>query len=103
MGIGSGKEQKEFRKRNWKEDCVTAQGLHMKIEGRKALDYDLDLFNDNYGYISALDFCNGKLVLCHSKCSKSFIITFTNFSLSVLNCHSLPLFFCSILNDLYLF
>lgn len=75
MGIGSGKDQKEFHKRNWKEDCVTAQGLHTQIEERKALDYDLDLFNDNYGYISAIDFCNGKLVLCHSKFSKTLEIT----------------------------
>lgn len=66
MGIGSCRDQKQYHKRDWKQDCVTAQGLYSKIDGRKALDYVLDLFNDNYGYISAMDYCNGKLVLCHS-------------------------------------
>lgn len=66
MGIGSSRDQKEFKKRDWKEDCVTAQGLHAKIEERKAVDYNLDLQNETYGYIQAMDYCDGKLVLCHS-------------------------------------
>lgn len=66
MGVGSSGDQKEYHKRDWKEDCITAQGLYHKIDERKALDYDLDVFNDSLitGYISALDYCNGKLVIC---------------------------------------
>lgn len=72
LGVGSSRDQKEFNKRDWKMDCVTAEGLYRKIAGRKVLEYDLDLFNDlslfndSHGYISAMDYCNGNLVICHS-------------------------------------
>ena len=69
MGIGNNRDQIKFHKRDWKSDCVIAQEIYDRIAGGRAFDYDLDLdlFDDDFGYISAMDFCNGKLVLCHSK------------------------------------
>lgn len=72
MGIGSDRDKKKLHKRDSKADCVIAQEIYDKIAGGRALDYDLDLFDDDFGYISAMDFRNGILVLCHSKLCLSY-------------------------------